>query len=117
MTDSKLSRISSAGRSSSAAVADAPAGSADICGNRRVAAIVATRLDPDGESGTMLVLIVSVGILLALVVTLTVMDRRERRTRELIALEESGMSTPAVTTTPPAAVGTRPWLSVSRTLG
>jgi HAMP domain-containing protein len=39
----------------------------------------------------MLVLIVSVGILLALVVTLTVMDRRERRTRELIALAESGM--------------------------
>ena len=39
----------------------------------------------------MLVLIVSVGILVALVVTLTVMDRRERRTRELIALEESGM--------------------------
>ena len=39
----------------------------------------------------MLVLIVSVGIMVALVVTLTVMDRRERRTRELIALEESGM--------------------------
>ena len=39
----------------------------------------------------MVVLIVSVGILFALVVTLTVMDRRERRTRELIALEESGM--------------------------
>jgi hypothetical protein len=39
----------------------------------------------------MVVLIVSVGILLALVVTLTVMGRRERRTRELIALEESGM--------------------------
>jgi hypothetical protein len=39
----------------------------------------------------MLVLIVSVGIMLALVVTLTVMDRRERRTRELIALEDSGM--------------------------
>ena len=52
MTDSKLSRISSAGRSSSAAVADAPAGSADTCGNRSAAAIVATRPDPDGESGT-----------------------------------------------------------------
>ena len=39
----------------------------------------------------MVVLIVSVGILLALVVTLAVMGRRERRTRELIALEESGM--------------------------
>ena len=38
----------------------------------------------------MVVLIVSVGILVALVVTLTVMDRRERRTRDLIALEESG---------------------------
>jgi hypothetical protein len=38
----------------------------------------------------MVVLIVSVGILLALVVTLTVMGRRERRTRDLIALEESG---------------------------
>ena len=39
----------------------------------------------------MVVLIVSVGILLALVVTLTVMGRRERRARQLIALEESGM--------------------------
>jgi hypothetical protein len=39
----------------------------------------------------MVVLIVSVGILVALVVTLTVMDRRERRTRELIAWEESGL--------------------------
>jgi hypothetical protein len=39
----------------------------------------------------MVVLIVSVGILLALIVTLTVMGRRERRTRQLIALEESGM--------------------------
>jgi hypothetical protein len=38
----------------------------------------------------MVVLIVSVGILLALIVTLTVMGRRERRTRDLIALEESG---------------------------
>ena len=39
----------------------------------------------------MVVLVVSVGILVALVVTLTVMGRRERRTRELIALEESGV--------------------------
>jgi hypothetical protein len=39
----------------------------------------------------MVVLIVSVGILLALIVTLTVMGRRERRTRQLIALEESGI--------------------------
>ena len=38
----------------------------------------------------MVVLIVSVGILLALIVTLTVMGRRERRTRQLIALEASG---------------------------
>jgi hypothetical protein len=38
----------------------------------------------------MVVLIVSVGIMLALVVTLTVMGRRERRTRDLIVLEESG---------------------------
>lgn len=39
----------------------------------------------------MMVLIVSVGVMLALVLTLTVMNRRERRTRELIALDESGM--------------------------
>jgi len=39
----------------------------------------------------MVVLIASVGIMLALVVTLAVMNRRERRTRELIALEESGI--------------------------
>jgi hypothetical protein len=39
----------------------------------------------------MVVLIVSVGILVALVVTLTVMGHRERRTRELIALDESGI--------------------------
>jgi hypothetical protein len=39
----------------------------------------------------MVVLIVSVGIMLALVLTLTVMSRRERRTRDLIALEESGV--------------------------
>jgi hypothetical protein len=39
----------------------------------------------------MLVLIVPVGIMLALIVTLTVMNRRERRTRDLIALEESGV--------------------------
>ena len=39
----------------------------------------------------MVVLIVCVGTLIALVVTLTVMDRRERRLRRLIALEESGV--------------------------
>ena len=39
----------------------------------------------------MVVLIACVGIMVALVVTRTVRDRRERRTRELIALEESGM--------------------------
>jgi len=39
----------------------------------------------------MMVLIVSVGILLALVVTLTFMGRRERRTRDAIALDESGV--------------------------
>ena len=39
----------------------------------------------------MVVLIVSVGIMLVLVLTLTVMGRRERRTRDLIALEESGV--------------------------
>ena len=46
------------------------------------------RLTPEVD---MVVLIACVGILLALVVTLTVMDRRERRTRQLIALEESGI--------------------------
>ena len=39
----------------------------------------------------MAVFIVSIGIMLALIVTLTVMGRRERRTRDLIALEESGI--------------------------
>ena len=39
----------------------------------------------------MMVLIVSVGIVLTLVATLSVMSRRERRTRKLIALDESGM--------------------------
>jgi len=44
--------------------------------------------DPEVD---MMVLIVSVGILLALVVTLTFMGRRERRTRDAIALDESGV--------------------------
>jgi hypothetical protein len=39
----------------------------------------------------MVVLIVSVGIILALVVTLSVLSHRERRTRKLIGLDESGM--------------------------
>jgi hypothetical protein len=39
----------------------------------------------------MAVLIVSIGIMLALVLTLTVMGRRQRRTRERIALDESGI--------------------------
>ncbi len=51
-TDSKLSRISSAFRSSSSAATDASGRSADSCGNRSVAATVATRLGPDGASGT-----------------------------------------------------------------
>ena len=37
----------------------------------------------------MVVLIVSVGILLALIVTLTVMNHRERRTRGRVELDES----------------------------
>ena len=45
----------------------------------------------------MVVLIVSVGIMFALVLTLSVMNRRERREQP--------------------AVGARPWLSVSTTLG
>lgn len=39
----------------------------------------------------MAVLIASIGIMLALVLIRTVMGRRERRTRDLIALEESGI--------------------------
>jgi hypothetical protein len=39
----------------------------------------------------MAVLIASICIMLALVLILTVMGRRERRTRDLIALEESGI--------------------------
>ena len=39
----------------------------------------------------MVVLIVSVGIMLALVLTLTVIDRRERRTHDQIGLDESGV--------------------------
>jgi hypothetical protein len=39
----------------------------------------------------MAVLIVSIGIMLAVVLTLTVMGRRERRTRERIALDECGI--------------------------
>ena len=39
----------------------------------------------------MVVLVVFVGIMLALVLTLTVINRRERRSRDLIALEESGV--------------------------
>lgn len=46
------------------------------------------RSDPEVD---MVVLIVSVGILLALVVTLTFMGRRERRTRDAVALDESGV--------------------------
>ena len=38
----------------------------------------------------MAVLIASVGIMLALMLTLTVINRRERRTRDQIALDESG---------------------------
>ena len=37
------------------------------------------------------IIIGSVGILIALIVILAIMNRRERRTRELIALEESGI--------------------------
>jgi hypothetical protein len=37
------------------------------------------------------ILIASVGFMVALVVVLTVMNRRERRTRDLIALDESGV--------------------------
>ena len=39
----------------------------------------------------MAIIIVSVGILFALILILTIMNRRERRTRDLIALEESGV--------------------------
>jgi hypothetical protein len=39
----------------------------------------------------MVVLIVSVGIMLALVLTLAVMNRRERRTRGRIGLDENGI--------------------------
>lgn len=37
------------------------------------------------------ILIASIGIMVALILILTVMSRRERRTRDLIALEESGV--------------------------
>ena len=39
----------------------------------------------------MVVLIVSVGIMFALVLTLSVMNRRERRTRDLIGLDDRGI--------------------------
>ena len=39
----------------------------------------------------MAILIASVGVLVALILILTIMNRRERRTRDLIALEESGV--------------------------
>jgi hypothetical protein len=39
----------------------------------------------------MAVLIASIGIVLALVLILTVVERRERRTRDRIALDESGI--------------------------
>jgi hypothetical protein len=43
------------------------------------------------EGHNMEILIASVGVMVALILILTVMNRRERRTRDLIALDERGI--------------------------